>query len=48
MKNTPMLPDGYSIGAMRAAEVPLLDDLAAAEGWNPGLADIGIAWFCSR
>ncbi|OYY65044.1 MAG: hypothetical protein B7Y51_03540 [Burkholderiales bacterium 28-67-8] len=44
MKNTPMLPDGYSIGPMCAAEVPVLDDLAAAEGWNPGLADIGIAW----
>jgi GNAT superfamily N-acetyltransferase len=29
---------------MRAAEVHLLDDMAAAEGWNPGLADIGIAW----
>jgi GNAT superfamily N-acetyltransferase len=44
MTNTPELPDGFSIGPMRAAEVPLLDEMAAAEGWNPGLADIGIAW----
>ena len=44
MTNTPELPDGFSIGPMRVAEVPLLDDMAAAEGWNPGLADIGIAW----
>ena len=44
MTNTPELPDGFSIGPMRAAEVLLLDDMAAAEGWNPGLADIGIAW----
>lgn len=44
MTNTPELPDGFSIGPMRAAEVLLLDDMAAAEGWNPGLADIDIAW----
>ena len=38
------LPDGFAIGAMRADEVATLDEWAAAEGWNPGLADLGIAW----
>ena len=39
-----MLPENFSIAAMRAEEVPLLAGLAAAEGWNPGLADVDIAW----
>jgi hypothetical protein len=32
MKTTPELPDGFSIGPLRAAEVSLLDDMAAAGG----------------
>ena len=39
-----MLPDGFTIGSMRGAEVATLDAWAATEGWNPGLADLGIAW----
>ncbi|MEY2687211.1 MAG: hypothetical protein RL375_1409 [Pseudomonadota bacterium] len=40
----PELPDGYTLAAMTPAEVAEVDDWAAAEGWNPGLADIGTAW----
>jgi len=32
MKTTPELRDGFSIGPLRAAEVPLLGDMAAAGG----------------
>ena len=39
-----MIPEGFTLGPMRADEVPILDGWAAAEGWNPGLADLGIAW----
>jgi hypothetical protein len=39
-----MLPSGFSISAMREDEVATLGDWAAAEGWNPGLSDIEIAW----
>jgi len=38
------LPPGYTIGAMRADEVPTLTAWAAAEGWNPGDGDVGVAW----
>ena len=37
------LPAGFHIGAMREDEVPILEDWAAKEGWNPGLADLQIA-----
>lgn len=40
----PALPDGYCLAPMPPAEVAEVDDWAAAEGWNPGLADIGTAW----
>jgi len=39
-----VIPEGFTLGPMRADEVPILDGWAAAEGWNPGLADLGIAW----
>lgn len=32
------------IGQMRADEVASLVEWAAAEGWNPGLSDVGVAW----
>ncbi len=38
------LPEGISIGPMRHDEVAILGGWAAAESWNPGLADLGIAW----
>lgn len=38
------LPDGLSIGPMRREDVTVLTGWAADEGWNPGNADIGIAW----
>jgi GNAT superfamily N-acetyltransferase len=38
------LPAGFAIGRMRRDEVPVLEGWAADEGWNPGLADLGIAW----
>lgn len=37
------LPAGFAIATMRADEVPELEEWAAAEGWNPGLADLAIA-----
>lgn len=40
------LPAGYSLGAMTLEEAHQLGDWAAAEGWNPGLHDIRIAWAC--
>ncbi|MGB1026153.1 MAG: GNAT family N-acetyltransferase [Rhodospirillaceae bacterium] len=36
--------DGFAIDAMTRAEAQQLFDWAAAEGWNPGLADLDIAW----
>jgi len=42
--NSPTLPAGLSIGAMRREEADILAGWAADEGWNPGKADIGIAW----
>jgi hypothetical protein len=36
-----MADDGFRIRTMTSAEVPLALDWAAAEGWNPGLADAG-------
>ena len=38
------LPTGYSIGPMTRAEAGVLGSWAVDEGWNPGLADIDIAW----
>jgi Acetyltransferase (GNAT) domain len=38
------LPADLSIGAMAHDEVALLAGWAADEGWNPGNADIAIAW----
>ncbi|MDX2155974.1 MAG: GNAT family N-acetyltransferase [Hyphomicrobiaceae bacterium] len=38
------LPTGFSIGQMHEDEVATLGDWAAAEGWNPGLSDLRIAW----
>jgi RimJ/RimL family protein N-acetyltransferase len=38
------LPEGYEIDAMTRAEADVLESWAAAEQWNPGLADMGIAW----
>ncbi len=38
------LPAGFAITPMREAETKVLDDWAAAEGWNPGLGDLRIAW----
>jgi GNAT superfamily N-acetyltransferase len=38
------LAPGIVAGAMRADEVRTLDEWAAAEGWNPGLADVRLVW----
>lgn len=38
-----ILPPGFTITAMRDKEVAELEAWAAAEGWNPGLADLMIA-----
>ncbi len=38
------LPDGYTIAPMTRAEASVLESWAAAEGWNPGVADMDIAW----
>jgi hypothetical protein len=38
------LPANFSIGQMREDEVATLGDWAAAEGWNPGLSDLEVAW----
>jgi GNAT superfamily N-acetyltransferase len=42
--NPPTLPAGLSLGPMRREEADILAGWAAGEGWNPGKADIGIAW----
>jgi GNAT superfamily N-acetyltransferase len=42
--NPPTLPAGLSLGPMRREEADILAGWAADEGWNPGKADIGIAW----
>ena len=39
-----MLPADLSIGPMRRDEADILVGWAADEGWNPGKADIDIAW----
>jgi len=44
MNTTLTLPEGFSLGPMREDEARQLGELAAAEGWNPGLADIDVAW----
>ena len=38
------LPAGLSLGPMRRDEADILVGWAADEGWNPGKADIDIAW----
>ena len=38
------LPAGFTITPMRRNEIAVLDDWAAAEGWNPGRCDLQIAW----
>ena len=38
------LPPDFAITHLRVDEVPTLRDWARAEGWNPGLHDIAIAW----
>ncbi len=38
------LPAGFTISSMRNDEIKHLDDWAAAEGWNPGLSDLQIAY----
>jgi hypothetical protein len=42
--NISALPEGYRIDQMTRTEADILDSWAAAEGWNPGLHDIDIAW----
>ncbi|MEY4376520.1 MAG: hypothetical protein RJB26_1070 [Pseudomonadota bacterium] len=42
--NTLALPEGYSISSMTREEAEVLLGWAAAEGWNPGLADLEVAW----
>ena len=42
--NTHTLPEGYSISSMTREEAEVLLGWAAAEGWNPGLADLEVAW----
>jgi GNAT superfamily N-acetyltransferase len=39
-----MLPADLSLNPMRRDEADILESWAADEGWNPGKADIGIAW----
>lgn len=43
---TENLPAGLSIGPMHDWEITILGTWAAAEGWNPGLADLAIARAC--
>src|SRR5262249_29116118 len=43
-----MLPENLSLGSMRRDEVDILAGWAADEGWNPGKADITIAWDVDR
>lgn len=40
----PPLPNGLTFSAMQHHEVTELAEWAAAEQWNPGVADIEIAW----
>jgi GNAT superfamily N-acetyltransferase len=44
ISGTAALPPGTAIGPMRREEASILGDWAAAAGWNPGLADIAVAW----
>lgn len=39
-------PPGYVIAPMTRDEADMLGAWAAEEGWNPGLADIDVAWGC--
>src|SRR6266852_6245874 len=38
------LPPGFRIDRMTRTEAGVLEDWAADEGWNPGIADIDVAW----
>ncbi len=38
------LPEGFEIGPMTRPEASVLESWAAAEGWNPGLNDMDVAW----
>lgn len=38
------LPHGFSISPMVEEEIPILEEWAIAEGWNPGLNDLAISW----
>ena len=38
------LPADFSISSMRPDEVPVLEQWAADEGWNPGLSDLALAY----
>jgi GNAT superfamily N-acetyltransferase len=42
------LPRGFTIDVMTEKEASLLGEWAAAEGWNPGLNDIAVAWSVDR
>lgn len=39
-----ILPPGFEIGQMRAAEATILEQWATAEGWNPGVGDLAFAY----
>ena len=38
------LPPGFQIGQMRPEDVAVLEGWATAEGWNPGLGDLSLAY----
>lgn len=42
------LPDHYTVRPMRRDELDIALDLAAAEGWNPGLSDAEAFWAADR
>lgn len=44
MTQTEGFPSGYQIAPMTRAEADQLGDWATEEGWNPGIADIDVAW----
>jgi len=41
-----IFPPGYTVAPMTRAEADQLGNWAGEEGWNPGLADIDVAWGC--
>jgi GNAT superfamily N-acetyltransferase len=44
MINPDTLPAGYAIEPMTRDEASVLESWAAAEGWNPGISDMDVAW----